>query len=196
MKELALFPLSIFLLPGDFAQLYIFEERYKQLIADCVEHNINFGIPYTHKLNAANIGCEVEVAEIVKRYPGGELDILIKGVDIFQLDKFMYQSENKLHPAGRVTELHAREKPASEQLILKFKEYLQRYNPEQVETLNQGHFGIFEIGRLLKLNHQEKLELVQLPGTEFRQNYLLNYLRFLELLHEQENHQYQNIYLN
>lgn len=196
MKELALFPLSIFLLPCDYAQLYIFEERYKQLIGHCVEHKLNFGIPFTNTLNVSNIGCEVEVAEILKRYPGGEMDIIIKGVEVFELDKFMYQSDTRLHPAGVVTALNAQESPASALLIQKFKSYVQTFDPEHIDNLTQASFGLFEIARLLKINYQEKLDFVQLSGNESRQNFLLNYLRYLELLHEQENHQYQNIYLN
>lgn len=196
MKEIALFPLNMFLLPGDYTQLYIFEERYQQLINNCLEQNLNFGIPFTSKLNGANMGCEVAVTEVLKRYPGGEMDIIVKGIDVFRLEKFFYKTEARLHPAGMVSNLEVHENLASGLLLQGFKAYIQRHNPHQSEILIKQEFGLFEIARALKMSDLEKLELVQMASVDGMQKYLLNYLRYLELLHEQENHQYQNIYLN
>jgi Lon protease-like protein len=47
MKNHPLFPMNFFLLPGEFTQLYIFEDRYKQLVKECFKEGGTFGIPYS-----------------------------------------------------------------------------------------------------------------------------------------------------
>jgi Lon protease-like protein len=43
--KLPLFPLQSIFFPGETVPLHIFEERYKQLIIDCRDEAITFGIP-------------------------------------------------------------------------------------------------------------------------------------------------------
>ena len=44
MKQLALFPLPVTFFPGFPIQLNIFEERYKEMVDDCVSKDGNFGV--------------------------------------------------------------------------------------------------------------------------------------------------------
>ena len=41
-----MFPLNMVLLPGETKTLHIFEERYKQLVRDCLDNEAHFGIPF------------------------------------------------------------------------------------------------------------------------------------------------------
>lgn len=196
MKEIPLFPLNIFLLPGSHTQLYIFEERYKQLVNHCVSSQSNFGIPFSSKLNGAKLGVEAQVVEVLKRYPRGEMDIIIKALDIFRLEKFLYKNQGSLYPAGLVNSFKLNDHPANSHLNTSFKAYLQQYKAQISDLLVRQNLSLFEIAGALEMTDLEKIEWVQLGETEAMQNYLLNYLRYLELLHEQESHLYQNIYLN
>ena len=47
--DYGMFPLRIFLFPGEQTTLHIFEPRYLQLITECLENNVCFGIPYQGK---------------------------------------------------------------------------------------------------------------------------------------------------
>ena len=49
IKQLTIpmFPLGMLLLPGETKMLHIFEERYKQLVSDCLANQAHFGIPYS-----------------------------------------------------------------------------------------------------------------------------------------------------
>jgi Lon protease-like protein len=100
--NIPLFPLSIFLIPGETCALHIFEERYRALIAWSIEHSRPFGIPCNHVLNTANSGSLVEVSKVTKRYPGGESDIEVRCVGLFRLDRFFYRMEDELYPGGSV----------------------------------------------------------------------------------------------
>ena len=46
MVELGLFPLGIVLLPTEQLPLHIFEDRYKELIAECLDADTEFGLVY------------------------------------------------------------------------------------------------------------------------------------------------------
>ena len=44
MTEIGLFPLGIVLLPTELVPLHIFEERYQELIGECLDEDREFGI--------------------------------------------------------------------------------------------------------------------------------------------------------
>jgi hypothetical protein len=48
----------------------------------------------------------------------------------------------------------------------------------------------------MQLNEVEKMEVVHLVDPARIQQYLVGYIRYLELLQEQESNVYQNLYLN
>src|ERR1051325_5817334 len=73
-----MFPLNMVLFPGETTKLYIFEERYKQLVDDCLENDASFGIPYIEKGKVQKFGCEVKINRILKTYENGGMDILIE----------------------------------------------------------------------------------------------------------------------
>ncbi|QNR23804.1 LON peptidase substrate-binding domain-containing protein [Croceimicrobium hydrocarbonivorans] len=197
MEKFPLFPLNLFMLPGDYTQLYIFEERYKQLINESWEQDSSFGLPFSNKLNARNYGTAVKVHEIVKRHANGEMEIVIRAVGNFRLDKFHYQKEGKLYPCGEVEFFTPDGKAkASEGLLARFKEHLLQSNNLDAELLALESPSIFEIAGVLNLSDIQKMEFVGIRGLAKMEDYLFNYLRYLELLQEQEAHVYQNFYLN
>ncbi len=196
-QEIPLFPLSLFLLPGDYSQLYIFEDRYKQLINECLEQGMPFGIPFSSKENIGNYGCLVEVTEVPKRYPAGEMDIVIKCLSVFKLGKFNFQKEGKLYPAGSVSVLEdVKNFAADDALKSKFKEHMVKHEVFNSELLSKDDLGVFDIANELYLNNMEKLELLKCKGSEALNGYLKNYIYYLHLLQEQEKSVFQNIYLN
>jgi hypothetical protein len=196
-EEIALFPLGLFLLPGDYTQLHIFEERYKQLISDCEATGMGFGISFTNKLNSDNFGCLVEITEVLKRYPNGELDVLVKATSIFKLQQFFYQKQNRLYPGGLVSHIDSlRNYRASDNLLLAFRQYVSTSNNPNSEFLTKENLGTFDIANELYMSDLEKLELINLIGYNQIDQYLINYIRYLELLQVQEKSVYKNIYLN
>ncbi len=197
MHDIPLFPLNIFLLPGDFTQLYIFEERYKQLINECVEKNQPFGIPFSSRINTLKLGSLVKVSEVIKRHPSGEIDILVQSVGLFRLNQFNFQKEDKLYPTGDISGLEKVENfSASPSLMDKFKKYLLEYGNVANKLLSVKQLLVFDIANELYLTEVEKLELLRCETKEEYNSFLENYLHYLNLLEEQEKSVYQNIYLN
>jgi Lon protease-like protein len=91
---LPLFPLPLVLFPGAAQPLHIFEPRYRQLLADCLEGDRRFGIVRLAEgvgeaeLAPGNVGC---VAEIVntEALPDGRSNIVVRGAERFALVSFV-----------------------------------------------------------------------------------------------------------
>jgi Lon protease-like protein len=62
-----LFPLRIFLFPGEQTTLHIFEPRYLQLVTECLSNNEYFGIPYQGKTTLSELGSLVKVSSNFKK---------------------------------------------------------------------------------------------------------------------------------
>jgi Lon protease-like protein len=82
---LPIFPLELVLLPGVPLPLHIFEPRYKEMIAECLEKNKPFGVVRASSDGVADIGCTAEIVSVTKKYDDGRLDILARGVAPFEV---------------------------------------------------------------------------------------------------------------
>ena len=82
---LPLFPLELVLLPGVPLPLHIFEPRYKEMIAECLEQKKPFGIVRASEEGVADIGCTAEIVSVTKKYDDGRMDILTRGVERFEV---------------------------------------------------------------------------------------------------------------
>ncbi len=82
---LPLFPLDLVLFPGVPLPLHIFEPRYKEMIAECLEQKKPFGIVRVSEEGVAAIGCTAEVVSVTKKYDDGRMDILTRGVRRFEV---------------------------------------------------------------------------------------------------------------
>ncbi|MGA2002548.1 MAG: LON peptidase substrate-binding domain-containing protein [Terriglobales bacterium] len=85
MSLLPIFPLDLVLLPGVPLPLHIFEPRYKEMIAECIEQKKQFGIVRAMEEGVAHIGCTAEIVSIAKKYDDGRMDILTRGVERFEV---------------------------------------------------------------------------------------------------------------
>jgi len=85
MISLPLFPLNLVLLPYELLPLHIFEPRYKKMVKDHIEEGKPFGIIFNENNVVCTQGCRVKVQKIYKKYSNGEYDILVKGVEQFQV---------------------------------------------------------------------------------------------------------------
>src|SRR5688500_13711414 len=101
--QIPMFPLSILPLPGELVPLHIYEPRYRQLLQDAEINDIHFGIYFSHESNEQKIGSLMKLESVIKRYPGGEADIIVKCEDIFNMNLLLRKYKSKLYPGGDVT---------------------------------------------------------------------------------------------
>ena len=85
MKILPLFPLNLVLLPYEILPLHIFEPRYKSMVKNAIEKEQPFGIVLKDSDGVYKKGCRVEVTKVLQKYPNGEYDIIVKGIERFKV---------------------------------------------------------------------------------------------------------------
>ena len=93
-----IFPLpNVVFFPKMFLPLHVFEPRYKQMVRDRLEEDRRFGIillqegwqaDYFGEPPVHNIGCLGEI-ETYERLPEGRFNILLRGIDRFELLRFV-----------------------------------------------------------------------------------------------------------
>jgi len=85
MIEAGLFPVGIVLLPTGQLPLDSFEERYQELIGECLELEQEFGLVYADDDGLRDVGTRARVVEVLTRFEDGRLNILIEGGPRFRL---------------------------------------------------------------------------------------------------------------
>lgn len=85
MSELGLFPLGIVLLPTEQIPLHIFEDRYQELIGECLTEQREFGLVYADEDGLREIGTRAGVTEVLDRFDDGRLNIVVEGGERFRL---------------------------------------------------------------------------------------------------------------
>ena len=84
-REIGLFPLAAVLVPGELMPLHIFEERYRQLIADCEEHGQEFALLFADDDGTRELGCTAALVEVAERFDDGRLNIVVRGEEVVQV---------------------------------------------------------------------------------------------------------------
>ncbi len=85
---LPLFPLDIVLFPKMVLPLHIFEERYKEMIGECLRAKTPFGVLYAHDHTTERIGCLARILKVFKKYEDGRMDLLAQGGERFEIVHF------------------------------------------------------------------------------------------------------------
>jgi Lon protease-like protein len=85
LEDFPLFPLALVALPGELVPLHIFEERYKTMMARCMEAGTEFGIVWMADDGLREIGCACEVERVLEELEDGRLNLLARGTRPFRV---------------------------------------------------------------------------------------------------------------
>jgi len=85
---LPLFPVDVVLFPEMLLPLHIFEERYKEMIGECLQDRSPFGVLYAHDDRVETIGCTAQISQEIKRHSDGRIDLVAVGQKRFQVSFF------------------------------------------------------------------------------------------------------------
>ncbi|QEC47689.1 peptidase S16 [Baekduia soli] len=108
LRDFPLFPLGLVALPAELVPLHIFEERYRAMIAECLEGGGEFGIVWAAEDGMKANGCAMEVAEVLERHEDGRLDIVVRGTRPFRI---VAEQFDHVYPAGEVEFLDDADEP-------------------------------------------------------------------------------------
>jgi len=177
-----MFPLTLLPLPGELVPLHIFEPRYKALLQDAETNDISFGIHFNHEMNRDKIGALVRLESVLKRYSGGEADIIVKCIETFQMEKLYRTYKTKPYPGGdvRTYETSADQIP-NQELYELFIQYLRFRNISDRYTI----FTTCQIAQELNLGLQDRYKFLTTPEKK-REFFLSTRLKFQIHLLQQE----------
>jgi Lon protease-like protein len=99
VSELGLFPLGIVLLPTEQIPLHIFEDRYQELIGECLAEEREFGLVYADDAGLREIGTRAAVTEVLEKFDDGRMNIVVEGRERFRL---LELTEGRSFHTGRV----------------------------------------------------------------------------------------------
>jgi Lon protease-like protein len=111
LQEFPLFPLGLVALPTEYVPLHIFEQRYRQMIDDCLESEREFGIVWMSDEELKPVGCACRIERVLERMPDGRLNILTRGTRPFRL---LNREDHLPYPAGTVEFLDDRSEDSDE----------------------------------------------------------------------------------
>ena len=69
--------------------MHVFEERYKQMVNECLDESSEFGMILADESGTRKVGCTAKIVELVRRYDDGRMVILVEGSRRFRLNNIM-----------------------------------------------------------------------------------------------------------
>ena len=174
MPEIPLFPLNVVLMPGMPMPLHIFEERYKQMVDECLENGSEFGMVLADEDGTRSIGCTARIVELVQRYEDGRLVILVEGSRRFKLNNIL---TGKPYYVGEVEYLE--DEPSDEDISALAEECVALLE-RVIEAATEGEVGIeveppyrnlsFAIAGRIEFDLETRQRILELPveGTRLR----------------------------
>lgn len=183
MKQIAMFPLLLMPLPGELIPLHIFEPRYRELLKDMEERDMSFGIFCTHEVNKDRLGGRMRLESILKRYPTGESDIVVRCEDVFSMGTMFRTFNDRKYPGGEIQEwnidTHTPVSPAVYELFLSYQE--QRNISGQFSL-----FSSYQIAAELNLDVVDRYRFLTTP-PERSELFLTRHLQYqLHLIREEK----------
>jgi Lon protease-like protein len=176
-----LFPLNLVPFEGETLNLHIFEERYQELVADCLAGDFGFGIvPYINN-RLCEVGGYMRIQQVVERYPDGRLDIRCLSEARFQLLEFENPLDGHLYAGGKIEVMEpALVRPAlptTQQALLSLVQRLYALLQCKLDTkkLDTMHLS-YALGHKIGLSLDQEYELFLLTEEEERQQYLIDHL--------------------
>ena len=87
VMKVSLFPLDVVLFPGTPLPLHIYEQRYREMIGECLLNRTEFGVVRAQREGLAVVGCMASVTRVLRRYEDGRMDILCEGRERFEIEQ-------------------------------------------------------------------------------------------------------------
>lgn len=180
LEELPLFPLQTVLFPYAQIQLHVFEDRYLEMVRECVEFDRDFGIVLIRDgvevgglADPYMVGTTVKVASITE-LENGAMDIRVKGERRFRIRRLDESRSFLVGHVEPVEEVETPDSPRTDALVMRCREDFQSWIAQMITR--QG-FNVqikfpddvtalsFAIANILPIENLEKQRLLELTDT-------------------------------
>ncbi len=179
---LPIFPLEVVLLPHTPLPLHIFEERYKEMIGECLDSGGEFGVVLAKGGGVLRVGCTASIEKVLERHDDGRLDILTLGQRRFEIESIdTERSYFRAHVAFFDDDDY---EPAKPQLIhdaIEVYEELARLTESELEPPDSDHPELSFLLAHITADLGFRQTLLQIRSEAQRMERVAEHLRLLIL---------------
>ena len=195
MGVLRLFPLNTVLFPGAVLNLHVFEERYRRMIAECLDANEAFGVVLIRDGREAGdpdvtpheVGTTAEISEVTP-LPAGRYYISTTGGRRFRIERIVsrepYLTAEVRYLEDADDDADARASELTHRVLQEFREYVKLLvafsgNASDVDLPHDPVDASYVVGDALQVADALKQRLLELRTAEARLAAELGFLRRL-----------------
>lgn len=169
IERFPLFPLDLVLLPGEVAPLHIFEQRYRTMVAECLESESEFGVLWRGDEVLHDVGCTVEITQVMEKLDDGRMNILVQGVRPFRLER---QIDDLEYPAGDIVlldeEQPGEETEAGGAARSGYADLVERVTDERPAEEDLTGLDAYKMASTIAFENDAKQELLELRSESER----------------------------
>ncbi|MBS1709339.1 MAG: LON peptidase substrate-binding domain-containing protein [Armatimonadetes bacterium] len=143
LEEMPLFPLNTVVFPHADLQVHVFEERYREMVRNCVQYDTGFGVVLIRSGQEVGgaaepymVGTAVRIVK-VQTYEDGKMDVHVRGQRRFRIRRL---DESRSYLVGHVepvVELEVEDSPQTEELVERVR--------RSVHELLEGQFAKLDV---------------------------------------------------
>ena len=176
--DFPLFPLGLVALPHELVPLHIFEQRYRTMIEECLEHASEFGIVWLSDDGLKSVGCACVVEKVLERMEDGRLNVVCRGTRPFRL---LERVEHLPYPAGVVEWLEDRpeevDESVAEQARRAYAELVEQATDEEPEPDELAELTAYAMAATVDFGLDAKQGLLDLRSENARLRLVARLLR-------------------
>ena len=169
VRDFPLFPLGLVALPSELVPLHIFEDRYKAMIARCMEEESEFGIVWMADDGLRPIGCACEIAEVLEELPDGRVNLIARGTRPFRISE---RQDALPYPAGAVEFLDDRDEDldgeAAERAHAAYAELVLQATDRTPDAEEIGAMSAYQMAATVEFGLDAKQGLLDLRSESAR----------------------------
>jgi Lon protease-like protein len=168
-RDFPLFPLALVALPGELVPLHVFEERYKTMMAACLNAGTEFGIVWMSDDGLREIGCACEIERVLERMDDGRMNLLARGTRPFRV---LERQAHLPYPAGVVTFVQDRVDELDPQLAgaarAAYADLVKRATDHEPEDQELDQMGAYDMAATVDFGLDAKQGLLDLRSENAR----------------------------
>ena len=168
IERFPLFPLGLVLLPGEQVPLHIFEERYKQMIGECLDEQREFGILWLADDALKDVGCTARITRVLERFDDGRMNIVVEGATPFRLERRIGELA---YPAGDIELLDddpGTDEDALERARKSYADLVEQVTETRPEPEALAELGAYGMAATLDIAASAKQALLELRSEPAR----------------------------
>jgi Lon protease-like protein len=178
VERFPLFPLPLVALPGEEIALHIFEERYRTMIGECLEHEHEFGIVWLADDELKPVGCACAVDRVLERMDDGRFNIVARATRPFVL---LERDDALAYPAGAVEfildEDELPDSSAAEAASDAYAALVQAATDEEPDPQALSALSAYDMAATVEFGLEAKQRLLELRSENARLRLLARLLR-------------------